>query len=360
MELRLNPVFPQELFHLIIYHCCGDLDALRSCALVCSTFHTRARIFSSIRVGPLDKQHTIADLQAFLESSPSSAEAVKSLHLRAAVDKSLRMWRTNKSWMIEKRSGQFLPLLVSLTQIRISCAFDFHWDDTLPICASIRLVLIRRNLTCLELIHVYYVPIIVLAHCPALRSLTLTWVRFDRKDSSFINFDAAGASCADSSAAQLETLFCILEPDMLGFLVRWIRRPQFTLDISHLRSLLYHTSMIRYQPLGHWPIILPTDPLDLHAFTQLHTISREIWLDTSTPQTALPLLSLGEVILPSQQQALESNVTIHTKDVRSEVVPLLVAADRTLAALACITSMTIIVLPRVEDADDEELNEKEM
>ncbi|KAJ6488740.1 hypothetical protein C8R45DRAFT_992764 [Mycena sanguinolenta] len=157
---------------------------------------------------------------------------------------------------------------------------------------------------------------------------------------------------------------------MFGLLWRWIHRSQSTLDISRIRSLLYyhaHDSLdnfsiqrlldisaasLRHLQIRHQPKILTTHPLDLRTLLQLHTISREIWLDTITPQNALSLLSLlslDEVIFPLQQQALQFHVTIYAKDVREEVVPLLVAADRPLAAIACVQTMTVIMLARPED-----------
>ncbi|KAJ7204561.1 hypothetical protein B0H12DRAFT_1161137 [Mycena haematopus] len=349
-----GPIFPQEIFDIIIDFC-EDFETLRSCALVSASFHHRTRLFSRIRVGPLDEEHTIEALEQFLEDSPSSAACVKSLHL----------WDRDNRWMSETYSARFLSLLVSLTDIRMSGSFAFardpvsDWVDIAPLCKSIRLALTRPNLTRLQLTRISGIPITVLAHCSALRSLTLIWVRFDLN--SHRNSDDAVAACADSSPAQLEALSCTLESYTFELLVRWILCPQSALNVSWLRSLVYTTfdslsndmihrllnasaGSLQHLRLKHRRIISSTTPLDLHNLIQLQTFSPEIWLD-GFRQNLLSLLSLDDVIFPSHQQALRLTLTLYTTDIRGQLVPLLTAADRALATIGFITSMTVIMLP---------------
>ncbi|KAJ7204555.1 hypothetical protein B0H12DRAFT_1243632 [Mycena haematopus] len=322
-------IFPQEIFDIIIDFC-EDFETLRSCALVSASFYHRTRLFCRIRVGPLDEEHTIEALEQFLEDSPSSAACVKSLHL----------WDRDNSWMSETSSARFLSLLVSVTDIRMSGSFSFDWVDAIPLCRSIRLALTRPTLTSLELTGFHCIPLTVLAHCPALRSLTLTWVRFDPNNHN--NFDAAVAACADSSPAQLEALSCALEPYTFALLVRWILRPQSTLNVSCLHSLVYtahklhETAVIQRlldasaQSLRHLRlnnvVFPPTHVLDLSQIAHLHLLSVGISQGIAPPSRVLNL-----------------DLAVYTWDVHRDVVPLLADVDGALAAFTFIKNVTILI-----------------
>jgi hypothetical protein len=77
------PALPQELFDLIIDHLFDDVESLRACALVSSNFlpSSRAHIFSHLKVGPIDHEHSIDELREILARSPYLVTRVQSFHL---------------------------------------------------------------------------------------------------------------------------------------------------------------------------------------------------------------------------------------------------------------------------------------
>ncbi|KAF8217424.1 hypothetical protein K438DRAFT_1794999 [Mycena galopus ATCC 62051] len=361
--MQKGPVFPQELFDLTIDQC-DDFETLRSCALVSSSFRDHARVFSHVRIGPLDKEHTVAQLQELLENSPSFAAGVKSLHL----------WDRTEGWMATALPGRFLSLLTSLTRLHISSTFDLI--DAYPLCKSIRMVLSRPTLTCLELTDIT-LPITLLANCPGLRSLKLDWVSFG--SNSHDNLDASIAACMDSCQAQLEDLSCSLHSDTFSVLGRWILHPKSPLKISCLRSfvcsvhdaranlVIQHflgASALSLQHLGlkNGHHLSTTSILDLHELTALRTLSLEIWLDIVPPAQHLRLLSvlsLGNLVFPPLQQRLALVLTLHTNNGRREVVQLLAATDHVLAALPFITDISVTLQPRHVPLDEPQVVQKE-
>ncbi|KAJ7257224.1 hypothetical protein B0H12DRAFT_1322879 [Mycena haematopus] len=359
-----HPVFPQELFDIIIEELANDLETLRSCALVSRSFHSRARVFAHIRVGRLDgKEHTLPNLHELLHGSPSFAARVESVHLsdegdhsRWMVDPTLQRWRTLDT---------LLSLLVSLQRIRVTGA---TWRNA-TFRQSISLALTRPTLTSLEFTGgISKMPFTLFSHCPSLRSLTLTGVSFENCDT----FDAAGAACA-----KLEKL-CLLELDSyaLAQITYWISLPAFPLDISCLRSLectserahrvierllnasaqsLQRLRLVNYELYFDNPWA-GDDTLDLHALVHLHTLSLHIWLrfnmymglDQSRNQR---ILSLDNVLLPPVPLALD--LELCTPDPRSAVVLQLTSADRALAALSFITSVNVILRLKLGTPDNQ-------
>ncbi|KAJ7257237.1 hypothetical protein B0H12DRAFT_477108 [Mycena haematopus] len=350
-----HPVFPQELFDIIVDELAHDLKTLRSCALVCRSFCTRARVSSHIRVGRLDgKEHNLVKL---LRSSSSFAARVASVHLvdeggHWMFDPTLEQWG-----IFDTLASQILPLLVSLQRIRVT---DATWHNTM-FRNAISLALARPTLTSLEFTgRISKMPFTLFSHCPSLRSLTLTGVSFENCDT----FDAAGAACA-----KLENL-CLLELDgyALAQIAYWISLPEFPLDLSCLRSLectsrrhrlierlltasaqslqrLHLTNYERY--FTEWA---GDDTLDLRAFAHLHTLSLDFWLNSTMGQSHNQrILSLDNVLFPPvPQQNLALALELCTSDQRSVVVWQLSSADRALAGLSLITSVTVILRLQID------------
>ncbi|KAF8206080.1 hypothetical protein K438DRAFT_1817804 [Mycena galopus ATCC 62051] len=334
--------FPPELFDLIFDHC--DLKTRRACALVSSSFRGHARVSSHVRVDPLNEGHSAAKFHKFLEDSPSFAAGIKSLHL------SERLHLANK----ETESGKLLTLLVSLKRLHISTTVI--WDDTDPLSESIRLALTRPNLTHLELTNIPYLSIHLLAHFPALRSLTLDRIYF--KFNTGHDFEAAATACVGSCPARLEHLSCAINARSFDLLVRWILLPQSPLDISRLRSLVCRVDRpcdevgiqrllrasapsLRSLRLESCENFSKATTLDLNQLARLHTLSMEIYVDTITPAQNVRLLSLGNIIFPPLQQALAIDFTLYTNHGLRAVIELLADADHALAALPFIASVTV-------------------
>lgn len=80
--------------------------------------------------------------------------------------------------------------------------------------------------------------------------------------------------------------------------------------------------------------------LDLRDLAQLHTLS----FDTSPPIEPRVLWLAGNLVFPPPEQALGLVLHVGTDSARPDVVQL-ADADRALALLPCITSVTVILAP---------------
>ncbi|KAJ6491951.1 hypothetical protein C8R45DRAFT_1136964 [Mycena sanguinolenta] len=336
-----DPVFPPELFGTAIGELNDDLETLRSCALVCSSFYSLARVSSRLQVGPrVDDEHNIAQLCELLECSPSFAAGVEYLRLCDA-------WHgSQRSWIPEADLGRCLSLLVSVTRLCITIsggglhrwAASLHWPDlSVANRASIQDTL--PTLTTLELTGIEELPLTLLSHCLSLRSLTLDSVTFSEKLNSSVTTDRP-------TPIQLQYLSLIdIHVDFLCRFVRWIMSPEFPGGLSCLCSLVCHVD----DPRNHLPVLLNAAApslqrtslrfyapcrLDLHKLENLHTIS----LETDCP---VDLSLLRSMVFPSNQQPLAIVLRI-TDESRPKVARHLVDADRLLAALPFET-VTVIV-----------------
>ncbi|KAJ6454186.1 hypothetical protein C8R45DRAFT_1038316 [Mycena sanguinolenta] len=353
--MKEDPVFPQELLDIIVNHC--DLETRRSCALVSSTFYESAHLFSHIRIGPLDKDHSLNRFQQLLENSPTFAVRVASLHISANST-------GGPSWMDESQSGEFLSLLISLNRLRIEGGF--YWDElSASFRGSVQLTLSRPTLTYLEVCDIRELPITLCMHSPALRSLTLEGVSFKAEPPN-----SAGTAVAASPRTQLEHLCLWLDLTAFEIIAPQILLPGSPLDISRLRSLTYgifmrsftyggekfedrvliqgllraSASSLQFFQLKNCEEFPATGVLDLTELADLQTLSLEIWLDVA-PTRDLRLLSLGHLIFSPRQRAFSLVFDLHTKHTRSQVVQLLASADSALAALSFIASVTITLCP---------------
>ncbi|KAJ7257244.1 hypothetical protein B0H12DRAFT_477392 [Mycena haematopus] len=424
-----DPIFPQELFDIVIDDLAHDLETLRSCALVSRSFYTRARVFSHIRVstGPPDgkgPEHTLAKLHALLQSSPSFAARVESVHLfnghspwmaptsepQSTSDTTFtqiffspnhNLWMGEppmseprnpfepltaqslslpSGWTIHDPSEQsatsdrqrtsdnatlipkILTLLLSLQRLRITNA-------TSPFLHSISSALTHRpSLTALDLAGGSTIPPTLFAHCPSLRSLTLTGVSFsdpERLD-TFVRPKLDHLALVD------------LPRSTLPQLARWLLLPKFPLDLSRLRSLVCTGPRDRLliqrllaasaRSLQHLDVRTYDSPyeeggdddetLDLFALTTLHTLSltiRPTWPRTSQLFDAQRVLSLDHVVFPSESpaegQALALVLDLCTStDPRYEIVRQITTLP--LALLPCtFSSVTVIFRPQVQIVD---------
>ncbi|KAJ7801445.1 hypothetical protein B0H14DRAFT_3489576 [Mycena olivaceomarginata] len=284
---------PQELLDLFIDNLGDELENLRSCALVSSAFlpSSRARIFSHIRV---DTDLALEELQRLLEDLPSLAARVESLHLGGNGVGWIPSWPGSS-----KAHWQFSSLFVSLVRLCISIAVE--WTSISEnFRNSIQLTLRSPTVTCVELAGLVGLPLAFLAHCPALRSLTLTRVFFHDPDN--FDFTAALAACADSPPTQLEHLDLALDTWELDFLARWILIPE--------------------SPTRHRtpPLICPGPSINACGD----------WLRSSSSRC------------PPHTFALVLNIV--TPNARPETVQL-AGADGFLAGLQCITSVTVLLFP---------------
>ncbi|KAF7377993.1 hypothetical protein MSAN_00223200 [Mycena sanguinolenta] len=358
MEFK-EPVLPQELFDHILDNLADDLETLRSCVLVSSSFYQRARIFSHFRVGALDGEHSISAFYKLLEGSPAFSARVGSLHL----DDTPRSSSWISSMTSESRETQLLSHLVCLSRLCISS--EQCWT-AIPgsFRESIQLTLARPNLTHLELTEVEDLPLPVLAHCPALRSLMLTWVSFELDEHE--DFTSAIAACAGSPPTPLEHLTLVLVPSMLEYFGRWILLEESPLDISCLQSLACQVharpDYIALQPLltasastlhhlrlvkgGHHEATV-----DLRGLRQLHTLS----FDACPPIPGCMRSLASTLVFPQPEQPIALVLTIYTNNTRKYVA--FADADRTLADLPCIASVTLLWLPRDCAGEDSSAHE---
>ncbi|KAJ6493051.1 hypothetical protein C8R45DRAFT_1095569 [Mycena sanguinolenta] len=291
-----DPVFPPELFAIIIGALAGDLETLRSCALVSSTFYCLARV-SRLQVGPLvDQEHNLAQLCEVHRL----LQRVWNLFASASVGQSLPI----------DGSGFFLPWL------ELSHANRHSIQAILP------------TLTCLELVNISEFPLALLSHCSSLRSLTLDDV---------LSAASLGASVDTDSCSSIHLRHLVLRvrATVLHELVDWFTNPESPFDISSLRSLEYradnqrdhlpiqrllHTASQSLQYLciqnhecclsSRSPRVrLATDAktvtheLNLCQLAHLRTLALEIYLDNSEADNHQCLLSLRNFVFPPTQQA---------------------------------------------------------
>jgi hypothetical protein len=254
---------------------------------------------------------------------------------------------------------------VSLVRLCISIAVE--WTSISEnFRNSIQLTLRSPTVTCVELAGLVGLPLAFLAHCPALRSLTLTRVSFHDPD----NFDFA--ALPDSPPTQLEHLDLDLDTYELNFLSRWILIPESPLVIVRLLSFactisepvdhLYVQLLLNASPslqrlqlrksincefLPYFPAVFCTSAneqiagiLDLRALGHLHTLS----LDMPWPINQRVRRLAEELFFPLPPHTFALVLNIVTPNARPETVQL-AGADGFLAGLQCITSVTVLLFP---------------
>ncbi|KAJ6493049.1 hypothetical protein C8R45DRAFT_1095567 [Mycena sanguinolenta] len=234
-----GPVFPPELFAIIIGVLAGDLETLRSCALVSSTFHSLARV-SRLQAGPLvDQEHNLAQLCELLEGSSPFAARVESLRLCVSWTELAKL----ASWIMEADLGRCFSLLVSLTRLCIAVDGSGFFLPWLELSHANRhsIQAILPTLTCLELVNVSAFPLALLSHCSSLRSLTLDDV---------LSAASLGVDTDSCSSIHLHHLVLRVRAFVLVEFVDWFTNPESPFDISSLRSLEYRADDQR----DHLPI----------------------------------------------------------------------------------------------------------
>ncbi|KAJ6491999.1 hypothetical protein C8R45DRAFT_1212867 [Mycena sanguinolenta] len=352
-----DPVFPTEVFEVIVRKLADDLDALRSCALVSWTFYHLACLFSRIQVGPrIDQEHSLAKLCELLEGSPSFAASVQSLYL-------CDNWKENHPrWITEADFGRCLSLLGSLTRL---CVNGSSWPYRLAwskISAANRAAVqvILPTLTCLELQHVCELPLKLLSHSSALRSLTLSDVNFNGDSDSVV-------TTTTGSRVQLDHLCLDVHSSLIREFLDWITRPESPLDISCLRSFEYTVhAMANEFPIQ--PLLDASSPslkhlclnnysffsyyhdskLDLSRLAHLQSLSLNIWVETFSSPRYPHLLSLRSLVLSPLQQKLALVFHLQSDDLRPDLFQAVATADSALAALQAVASVKIIFWPRFE------------
>jgi hypothetical protein len=231
-----GPVLPQELLDLIVDHLFDDLESLRACALVSSNFlpSSRTHIFSHLRVGRLNREHSIDELHDMLVKSPGLACRIQSLHLWDNIKRS-QSWL----WGDSDLAPGVAHLSRTLPALRRFCitieAGLVHWANiAAPLRDAAHAIVILQTLTSVELAGLYGLPFTLLAHCPALTSVALKWVTFDERDTD--DFAATLVACAGASPAHLTHLALDLDQRVLQLLKRWLLLPQCPLAIDRLAS----------------------------------------------------------------------------------------------------------------------------
>ncbi|KAJ7512929.1 hypothetical protein B0H11DRAFT_13225 [Mycena galericulata] len=372
-----GPALPQELFDLILDHLWDDLETLSSCALVSSNFlpSSRAHIFSHIRVGPLDREslrlgpldgeHAIDDLYGMLAGLPSLAARVESLHLWDNIMRR-HSWIEAFPYTSTSSMVQLSSLLVSLSRLSITIESGFvHWANISDaVRASIPLTLALPTLTCVELTGLYGVPFTILAHCPALRAVTLKWVTFDERDNH--DFSATLAACASSPPTQLEHLDLDLDTRVLVLLSRWILLPESPLDITRLHSLTCTVDRAGFDHLRIQRLLNACAPslqrlrlknvsgtFDLHECAQLKTLT----FDVGHPiELRVRWLADNVVFPPPTTQALGLVFRLTTRSARPEIVQLDLADPAFAQLPPSITNVTVVLDP----ADGAEVKERDL
>ncbi|KAJ6493045.1 hypothetical protein C8R45DRAFT_988772 [Mycena sanguinolenta] len=383
--MKDDPVFPPELFAIIIGALAGDLETLRSCALVSSAFHGLARVFSHIQVGPLvDREHNnIVQLCELLEESATFAARVESLRLYTEPNP--------RNWITEADLGRCLSLLVSLTRLCIAVD-DSGFLPWLGLSLANRhsIQAILPTLTCLELVNVSEFPLALLSHCSSLHSLTLDDVLPLTLDDVFpltlddvfpltladvLPTDSLGAAVDTDSCSSIHLRHLVLRVRAIVLVefVDWITNPKSPFDFSCLRSLEYRADDQR----DHLPIqrLLRTaspslqrlciqnheffaHELDLHQLAHLRTLALEIYLDNSEADNHQCLLSLRNFVFPPPQQAhiaLLLDVFMDDEHRRSNIMQDLADADHILARLPFETVTLFIRAWDPEDGKKEKL-----
>ncbi|KAF8211690.1 hypothetical protein K438DRAFT_1928976 [Mycena galopus ATCC 62051] len=342
---------PQELFDHIIDQLFDDLETLRSCALVSSNFllSSRPHIFSHLRVGHLDQEHTVGGLQDIFARLPHLNTRVQSLHLW---DHIMRRHSWMEEWPASLAPGvaQFLHTL-SMKRFAITIESGFvHWANVSEaLCTSIHLVLSTQTLTCLELTGLYGLPFTLFANCPRLKSVTLKWITFDERDN--LDFATTLAACKGSPLTLLNHLSIDLDRRVLEFLSRWILHPESPLKITQLTSFectldgrLDYITVQRLldecsSTLEHFRLKNIDGTLDLSAFAHLHTMR----IDTVEPLEPRVRWLASSIMLPPQP----ISIVIRMKsEIWSPEVLQLAAADAVLAQFHSIASVTLLLVPQ--------------
>ncbi|KAJ6480146.1 hypothetical protein C8R45DRAFT_348912 [Mycena sanguinolenta] len=241
-------------------------------------------------------------------------------------------------------TNQFLPLLVSLSRLRITIG---KWDYIpVPLRTSIQLTLARPTLTCLELNDFDGFPLVLLMHCRALRSLTLNMISFES------DFESTVAA-SGSPRARLEHLSLHLTPGNTLDFVHWILLEKSPIDLSCLRSLASDIyvpfsalqrlltasapSLQQLRLVQHWQITAGI--LDFSGLSQLHTLSFDVRAPVEPRMRSLA----PSLVLPQTEMTFALVLNVWTYNTRPESVQL-VDTDRMLANLSCITSVTVTLL----------------
>ncbi|KAJ6463253.1 hypothetical protein C8R47DRAFT_82857 [Mycena vitilis] len=340
---------PQELIDHIIDHLFDDVQSLRACSLVSSSFFpsSRTNIFSHLRVGPLD--HPIDELRDILGKSPYLIPRVHSLHL---FDHILRRHSWIEEWSESVAPGvaEFSRTLVGLQQLIITIEAGFvHWANiSEDLTNTIHFTLSARTLTCLELTALYGLPFTLLAHCPALKSVTLKWVTFDERAAT--DFAPTLAECEGSPLTLLTHLSLDLDARVLELLSHWILLPESPLKLIHLKSLVCtmdiksdYITIQRLldectQSLEHFQLKHMEGMFELSELVHL----RSLTIDTIVPLQPRVQWLMSSVSLPPQPIDLTINMESESGSSDDAKVS---SADTTLAKFRSIASVTLIIWP---------------
>ncbi|KAF8192390.1 hypothetical protein K438DRAFT_1762389 [Mycena galopus ATCC 62051] len=219
-----------------------------------------------------------------------------------------------RGWILECPEGRFLSLLVSLTPLRVTVSINLD-DIPSPLRSSIQFTFTRPHFTSLELTGVDNLPHAFLAHCPALRSLTLTRV-------SFVGgFVSALVASPDSTRPHLEhlpppqaphlrlarALHCLAGISARHFMSSLARvQPQPARRRSRDPAPHQHLSVKPATPAAQPPRPFT---IELQGLAGLKILSLNLFLGTLTPVEHL--LSLGNIIFSPLQQALALDLHIY-------------------------------------------------
>ncbi|KAJ7136654.1 hypothetical protein C8R44DRAFT_360856 [Mycena epipterygia] len=349
--MQAGPVLPQELFDLVIDHLFDDLESLRACAVVSSSFlhSSRPHIFANLRIGPQDREHSIDELHAIFAKFPFLAARVQSVHIWDNIMRR-HSWIGEYPTSVAPGVAQFSRALVSLQRFSITIESGcVHWANiSEALRESIHHTLTMQTLTCLDLTGIYGLPFTLFAHCPALKAVTLKWVTFDERDN--LDFATTLIACAGSPPTQLEHLSIDLDTRMLELLSRWILLPESPLDVTRLKSFACTVDQRIDQALldactsiEHLELANMSGPLDLSTFARLRTLR----INTVAPLEPRVRWLASSVSLPPQPLGLVLSVA--SESASPEMIQL-AAPDAALALLSSIASMTLIWLP--EDGGD--------
>ncbi|KAJ7151348.1 hypothetical protein C8R43DRAFT_951160 [Mycena crocata] len=353
---ELPELEPEELFDLVIDHLFDDLDSLRACALVTSSFlpSSRSHIFSHLRVGPVDQEHSVDELHEILAKFPYLAARVESLHLWDHIMRR-HSWIEEYAASVAPGVAQFSRILVALKRFSVTIESGcVHWANiSEALRSSVHLTLMMQTLTCVELTGLYGLPFTLLAHCPAVKSLSLKWVTFDERDN--LDFAATLAACAGSPPTQLERLTLDIDTRMLALLLRWILLPESPLDLTRLVFFactadadIDGVTIRRFidacaPTLEHLQVENMSGLLDLSTVPHLRTLG----LETVGPVQSL----IRSTTLPSQ--AVEIVLTMVSETGDPALVQLLArlhAIDSALAANPNIGMVTLVLVPQAPES----------
>ncbi|KAJ6516445.1 hypothetical protein C8R45DRAFT_1087509 [Mycena sanguinolenta] len=351
---------PQELFDHVIDQLFDDMPTLRSCALVSRNFHLSSRhhTLTHLRLGPIDEEHSIDELEGILAKSPHLITRVHSVHLW---DHIMRRHSWIEEWQASLAPGvaAFLRKLPFLKRFVITIESGFvHWANVSDaLRSSIHSVTTMPTLTCLELSGLYGLPFTICANCPTLKSVTLKWVTFDERDNH--DFSTTLAACAGSPLTLLNHLSLDLDTRVLELLSRWILLPESPLKITQLTSLTctldgrrdylsVQRLLLQCTPtLQHFQVKNIEGLFDLRNLNRLHTLS----IITVPPLDARVHWVVSNIMLPPQRVGL---VITMTSDTWNPEVLQLATADATLAQSHSVSEVTLILVPPNDVAQERE------